>query len=608
MAFNSVAKWISLGTLFTGSISLLFIYQTQFGDIIHGVDEDKIRAKYDFVVIGAGSAGATVAARLSENFNYSVLLLEAGADRSFLSTIPLMSLFLSMTGEDWSFHTEPLTRAAGALKARRVKWSQGKCLGGSSNINAMLYTRGHPRDFDEWAEAGNPGWSFKDVFPYFLKSEGNRNRELTATPYHNSKGPLAVEDLLYKTPLVDAYFRAGQELGYEPLDVNGKSRTGFSIQQGTTGGGTRYSTARAFLVPAKDRPNLDISLRSFVEKIVIDPETKQATGVIFVRNKKRRLVEVRREVILSAGTLQSPKILMLSGVGPAEELNKFGIPVIQDLAVGRNLQDHVSAGGITFLVNQPVTYLLNRIIGEPKNLYDYFVNRQGPLTSLRTVEVLGFLNTKYANASEDHPDVELLIGSASISSDNGYQSYRTYNLRTDFYSAVFQPYEMQDGFTIFVFPLRPKSTGTVTLKSTKPSDPPIFNANYFDHPYDMKVIVEGIKLALNLGKAAALKEFGATFLPTIFPACRDFTFGSDEFCECYARQFTCTFWHFVGTCKMGPADDPNAVVDARLRVYGIKGLRVVDASVIPKMISGHTNAAVIMVGERAADLIKEDNP
>lgn len=601
----------TVGYFFGLLLVYIGIYKAQFGAVINNINTGLLLPEYDYIIVGGGSAGAVIAARLSENPLVNVLLLEAGAQQSESSYIPLLVQYAQGTDEDWQLSSKPLVNLARELKNNSVKYAQGKSLGGSSNINYMMYTRGNKRDYDAWEAAGNDGWGWDDVLPYFLKSEGNRNATLVATGLHNDSGPLPIEDLTYKTPMAQLYLDAAKQMGYDTIDVNGPTQTGYTNPQVNLLNASRYGTARAFLVPVRDRPNLHISMLSFVTKVNIDPVTNKTLGVTFTRETLfgliTRTVKAKKEVIVCAGALQTPKLLMLSGVGPAEELQKHNISVIKDLPVGKNLQDHVTLGGITFLIGKPYTFVTGEIFGNALNvLDDYFKNAEGPLTSIGTVEAMGFLNTKYQDPALDHPDVEHIISSGFIGSDGGYVVGPNFGINDTFYNTVWKPCLHYHMFNIFSVLMRPKSRGCVTLNSSNPLDAPIIDPNYYSHPDDMKVMIEGIKLAYNLTKQEALYKIGTIPYPIIFPNCRNFTFGSDEFAECYARDFTATFWHFCGTAKMGPASDPTSVVDNRLRVHGISGLRVCDNSIMPTLVSAHTNAPAIMIGEKAADMIKAD--
>lgn len=569
----------------------------------HPKNQKILYHEYDFIIIGGGSAGAVIASRLSEIHKWNVLLLEAGPDENEITDVPSLSAYLQLSDLDWGYKIEPTGKSCLGMKNGRCNWPRGKVLGGSSVLNYMLYVRGHQKDFDLWDSLGNPGWSYKDVLPYFIKSEDNRNPYLAKTPYHGKGGLLTVQESPWRTPLVLAFVQAGMDLGYPVRDINGADQSGFMIAQGTIRRGSRCSTAKAFLRPARTRKNLHVALNSHVTRILINPTTMQAYGVEFVRNGKKQIVLARKEVILSAGAINSPQILMLSGLGPKEHLGKFKIPVLKDLHVGENLQDHVAMGGLTFLIDKPVSIVQDRFHAIAMTM-QYTVNARGPMTSLGGVEGLAFVDTYLGNKS--WPDIQFHMAPASFNSDAGKRVRHILGLTDKVYNTVYKPISNRDCFSIMPLLLRPKSRGWVRLRSKNPFHYPLINANYFDDPLDIKTLVEGAKMAYKVGNSKAFKQFGSRPHKIKFPNCKEFKFASDEYFECHIRTISMTIYHPAGTCKMGPSSDPSAVVDPRLRVHGVRGLRVIDASIMPTITSGNTNAPTIMIGEKGSDLIKED--
>ncbi|GAB0093761.1 hypothetical protein DMENIID0001_089360 [Sergentomyia squamirostris] len=569
-------------------------------------DRRVILPEYDFIVIGAGSAGAVVANRLTEIPDWKVLLLEAGPDENEISDTPSLAAYLQLSKLDWRYKTRSSNTSCLGMVNNRCNWPRGKVLGGSSVLNYMLYVRGNKNDYDYWEKLGNPGWNYENVLHYFKKSEDNRNPYLAhSTRYHRTGGYLTVQESPWHSPLVAAFVEAGTELGYPNRDINGADQKGFMIAQGTIRRGSRCSTAKAFLRPIRLRKNFHLSMNSHVTKILIDPKTKRTYGVEFVKNGKRYQINAKKEVILAAGAINSPQILMLSGIGPAEHLTEKGIEILHDLPVGDNLQDHVGMAGLTFLVDKPVTLIPTRMNAGSLVMH-YVVNERGPMTTLGGVEGVAFVNTPLANKSANWPDIQFHMAPASINSDGGDQVKKILGLKESLYREVFHPISKEDAWTIIPLLLRPRSRGWVRLYSRNPFQAPIMEPNYFKDPHDIKTLVEGAKIAKRVADAKVFKQFGSRIYRKPLPNCKHLKFWSDEYIECHIRTISMTIYHPVGTAKMGPAWDREAVVDPRLRVYGVSGLRVIDASIMPTISSGNTNAPVIMIGEKGADLVKED--
>ena len=571
----------------------------------HPVNQRNLYAEYDFIVVGAGSAGAVVANRLTEEHGWNVLLLEAGGDETEISDVPALAAYLQLGSMDWKYKTEPQPgRACLGHTDMRCNWPRGKVIGGSSVLNYMLYVRGNKKDYDTWEADGNYGWGFEDVLHYFKKSEDNRNPYLAATRYHGTGGYLTVQESPWRTPLATAFVEAGVEMGYDNNDGNGAKQTGFMIPQGTIRRGSRCSTAKAFLRPIRNRKNLHIALHAYVTKVLIDPATRRAYGVRFKRDGKIWTVHARKEVILSAGGLNTPQLLMLSGIGPAWHLNEHNIPVVVDTPVGENLMDHYGTGAIVFTIDQPVSLVQSRYENVPSVL-KYAMFGSGPLTVLGGVEGMAWIPTKFANRSEDFPDIEFHFISGSPGSDGGRQIRKVHGI-SDTMWQMYRPLGYKDTWSVVPMLLRPKSKGSVRLRSRNPMDKPIFNAGYFTHPNDIEVLVEAVKFALAMAETHSFKKLGTRFWDKIpMPGCEHTDLWSDDYWACICRQYTTTIYHYSGTAKMGPPTDPEAVVNPELKVYGVKGLRVIDASIMPKIPSGNTNAPVIMVGEKGADLVKQ---
>ncbi|XP_077287274.1 glucose dehydrogenase [FAD, quinone] [Arctopsyche grandis] len=569
-------------------------------------DEKIIQSQYDFIVIGAGSGGSVVTNRLTENPNWDVLLIEAGDDETFLSDIPLLSGLNEITSLNWGYKTDPVPGACLSLTDGVCNWPRGRVLGGTSVINFLIYTRGNKLDYDRWEALGNTGWSYKDVLPYFKKSENVGIPSLKSSPYHGTGGYLNVEHSPYTTEMHKAFRKAAGEMGYKYNDPNGKVNLGFSKAQATMRNGRRCSASRAFLEPIRFRKNFHTSKMSRVTKILIDPQTKRAYGVEFLKNRRKYTVLAKKEVILSAGTIGSAHLLMLSGVGPRDNLEAYNIPVIQDSMVGYNLQDHLCLSGVVFFVNETVTISENKVT-TPSAIFDYMVRRRGPYTIPGGAEGIAFVKTKYSkNKSDDYPDIELVMGTGALNGDSSGSVKHLLGISDEFAAKMYSDIQDRESFAINPILLQPRSRGRLSLRSANPFRWPSLQPMYFSDPQDLHVLREGAKMAVEVTKTSGFKRFNATLQRRPFPGCENLKFESDQYWECAIRQVSSTLSHQVGTVKMGPRSDPTAVVDPTLKVIGISGLRVVDASIMPVIPTGHTNAIVFMIGEKASDMIKKD--
>ncbi|XP_050590924.1 glucose dehydrogenase [FAD, quinone]-like [Bombus affinis] len=584
---------------------LLYIKYAVDDYAVKNVPSEALMSSYDFIIVGGGSAGSVLANRLSEIEDWNVLLLEAGVDGSEIYDIPVLAGNLQLTQIDWKYKTELNENFCRAMEGGQCNWPRGKVIGGTSMLNYMLYVRGNKKDYDMWEQLGNTGWSYDDVLQYFKKSEDNQNPLHAETPYHSTGGYLTVQEVPWHTPLATAFIQAGLEMGYENRDINGKRQTGFTIAQGTIRHGSRCSTAKAFLRPIRTRKNLHVVVEAHVTKILIDPSSKMAYGVEFVRDGKTLRVRSKKEVIVSAGSVNSPQLLMLSGIGPKEQLLKHGIPVIQDSRVGHNLQDHIGVGGVSFLVNEEISLVENRIYNI-QDMIGYAIFGDGPLTLPGGVEGIAFINSKFVNASDDFPDIELLSVAGGICSDGGRNIWKIHGLTNKFYDAVYGEINNKDLWTVLPMLLRPKSKGFIALRSSNPFDYPLIYPNYFEQPEDMATLIEGVKFVFEMSKTNAFRRYNSKMYSKPFPACKNISMYTDPYWECMIREYSMTVYHPTGTCKMGPNWDPEAVVDPRLRVYGVARLRVIDGSIMPNIVSGNTNAPIIMIAEKGSDMIKEE--
>jgi choline dehydrogenase len=528
--------------------------------------------EFDYIVVGAGSAGCVLAARLSEDPAARVLLLEAGPrDRSPWIHLPIgYGKTMWSRKYNWCFHTDPDPN----MNGRRIYWPRGKTLGGSSSINGLIYIRGQREDYDHWAALGNTGWGYADVLPYFIKSERN---ERGAVPLHGGDGPLGVSDIGARHELIEAFIDGAAQNGVPRTDdFNGPSQEGAGYYQLTTWKGWRCSTAKAYLQPALRRPNLRVLTDAQASGLLLDG--KRAVGVRFRHGGVLREARCRREVLLSAGAIQSPQLLQLSGIGPAALLKRHGIPVVHDApGVGENLQDHLQIR-LTYECTKPISTndQLKSWAGQARLGLQWLLFRTGPL-AVGINQGGCFMRALPGEART--PDIQFHVSTLSA----------------DMAGGKVHPFS---GFTMSICQLRPESRGHIRIRSADPFEPPEMQPNYLATDLDRRTTVAGVKAARAIAAAPAMRPYVKREVKPGPDA------GDDEALLEFCRDNGATIFHPSGTCRMGIDDE--AVLDPRLRVRGIGGLRVVDCSAMPTLVSGNTNAPVVMMAEKAVDLIRED--
>ena len=532
--------------------------------------------EYDYIIIGAGSAGCVLANRLSVNPQNSVLLLEAGGpDNNMNIHIPGAYTKVHKSKEDWGFWTEEQEHVLN----RKIYLPRGKTLGGSSSTNAMAYVRGNSADYDGWAALGNPGWSYDEVLPFFMKSENHAQTESLDKKYHSNQGELHVTTSeKFKTSFVDSFVNSCAAVGISKTkDYNGKFQEGAGLVHSTIKDGKRCSGAAAFLKPILGRKNLTVITKARVSKILI--VGKEAKGVAFTKNKKPQKAFTRKEVVLSAGAFHSPQLLLLSGIGEATELQKHGIDCLHELkGVGKNLKDHLFCPiSISTNTQEGINHYIS-ILNQLKASWNYFFCKKGFFCT-GPLEGMAFLDIH----QQGNP-VNFQFHFTPIWMGDQY-GYDAYDINS---------YPKADGLTILPTLLHPKSSGTVSLSSSNPFDVPVIQPNFLQEKEDLLLLLKGVKLALKVMEQAPLKKHRKAFGLKVDKK-------NDEELIDHIKQTLETVYHPVGTCKMGK--DPLAVVDHELKVHGIDGLRVVDASIMPKIVSGNTNAPTYMIAEKASEMI-----
>ncbi|KAF5272027.1 hypothetical protein FQR65_LT05008 [Abscondita terminalis] len=556
--------------------------------------------EFDFVIVGAGSAGSILANRLSENPKWKILLIEAGGYPSMNTKIPKMFFTAINSTEDWNYATEPSETACVGLNNKQCLCPKGKVLGGSSSIHGMIYKRGNRKDFDTWAAQGNEGWDYNSVITYFKKFE---DLEGVEDELMGKNGELKITKPINKNNPREIFLEAYKEMGIKEYSEDNPN--GYLDLYTNIDNGTRSSPATAFLHPMKNRKNAFLVINAQVSRVMINSDSI-ATGVEMRINDDLITVKATKEVILSAGSVGSPQILMNSGIGPKEHLEELGIPVVKNLRVGENLHDHVLFYGLMVKLG-PKAMPENTYKKVMDDWYEYVMYRTGALSKTAVQNFVLFLNPKNNSV---YPTLQMYY--LPYPKNDLFNSLRhsvhLYNLPQE----PFQLHETQnkESNMIYLMPSLsyPKSVGKILLRSKDPFDKPKIWTNYFSDEggEDLQTLLEGIRFFQKLVKTKAFSAHEPEIVHLDLKNCREYESDSDDYWYCAFKNIGTTVYHLAGTCKMGPESDPNAVVDSRLRVYGVKRLRVVDASIMPSVISCNINAATIMIGQKASEMIIED--
>ncbi|XP_075981522.1 glucose dehydrogenase [FAD, quinone]-like [Anticarsia gemmatalis] len=557
------------------------------GNLFDGYDNEKPKMAdandnmYDFIIVGGGTAGCVLASRLSENRKWKVLLIEAGPEEPKMALIPGLTSEFRGSGLDWQYTMRPKKGFCQNRSEKGCEMVLGRVLGGTSSINDMAYMRGSPADYDEWAVNGNEGWSYSDVLPFFKYSEGNYDKDISKNKFfHSTQGPMDVGRYPYVDDNVDILLSALNEIGYNYTDVNGRHQLGFMRIQTMSFFGERVSTYTAFVEPVRKlRTNLEVISEALVTKILFDEskDTIIAYGVEYLKNGTRARVKCKKEIIVAAGAINSPKLLMQSGIGPKEYLEYLDIKVVNDLPVGANFHDHLSV--CLPVIKLTKTATTSKFSEKLKDITTYYAKGVGPLSA--NFQVVSLIETTLSDILGT-PDIEVRF--------KGHNSNMYY-----------------DKIEICVSLLTPKSRGQVVLNATNPTfGKPLVYPNFLKDPSDEKKLLEGIQEIVKLFDTEVFKTAEYVFdpRPLLNNDCKDYERVSGDFWLCIIKHFSTPLHNYVGTCKMGTSKDPESIVDRNLRVYGINNLRVADASIMPQITRGSTAAPVIMIAEKASDLIK----
>uniref|UniRef100_A0A1I8N081 Glucose-methanol-choline oxidoreductase N-terminal domain-containing protein n=1 Tax=Musca domestica TaxID=7370 RepID=A0A1I8N081_MUSDO len=549
---------------------------------------------HDYIVVGAGNAGSVVASRLSENPNVSVLVLEAGGDPPSLSEVYILSNLLQKTEYSWNDYAEPNPTSCKAMKDGRCFWLRGKMISGTAGINGNVFLVGRPSDYDEWQSQGNPGWSWENIHEYFVKATRDESTE------SEPKGSLVVNN--YLRPEKFYTLRNILENATEEVEMGCESKSlGFKHDiLGTVDRGRRMSTGKTYLGKvARHRNNLHVAKNAVVRKILFNGKQKAAGVEVLLGNNKVLRIQARKEIILSAGTFNSPQILMHSGIGPCGNLRQFKIPCIRNLAVGQNLQDH----GMMSMTYRFTKNIPNLAQGDSvENTFQYLIYQNGSLAS--NPNLVGFINSQASQNLQNKSDVMIVSGIDQPTRESNVFEFLQF--REELVEKFLELAENQTTLQLQGLLIKPKSRGYIKLKYPEFGKGPEIHNNYASVEEDRQTLLRYVRFVRSLEKTEVFHHFGLEYIRVPLPECDVHEFDSDDYWYCYIRYFMISAWHAAGTCKMGPSSDPSAVVDSELKVHGVKGLRVIDASIMPNITSGNTNGPTIMIAEKGAQMILDD--
>nr|XP_012146264.1 PREDICTED: glucose dehydrogenase [FAD, quinone]-like [Megachile rotundata] len=582
-------------TSFMTLVEKLFESRCDISNACNRLGSDQVPQEwFDFIVVGAGVAGPIIARRLSDNPWWSVLLIEAGPEEPTMTSIPGLAFHAVNSTLDWNYKTEPtMPHPTACLETDGVcTWPRGKMVSGTGGLYGMMYARGHPEVYNSWARSGAIGWSYDEITHYFERAENPIDQSIVSDKPRTAPipGPMKIQYYPHKPKFADEVLKAASELNYRVGKRKEYDQTGFMIAPMVTENGLRGTTSRNYLRPVHGRPNLRVLINAQVTKVLMNQWENRAYGVELIdKDGFKRVVKANKEVILSAGAVGSPQILMNSGIGPKEHLTKLGLQVFKDLPVGQNLHNHVSVAIHCSIKDTAYEAMTMDSVNE------YLDTRTGPLSSTGLTQVTAFLESSFAVTGV--PDIQVFFDGFSPKCPRTGLEFECLNgalaLCSDRREIVLRPTAVTVG-----------SRGFMKLRSADPVAPPLIYPNYFTDMKDVKVLVEGIKKAIDLMNTRTMKKWDLKLESVVHPLCANYHFGSDAYWECYVRAATGPENHQSGTCKMGAYDDPTAVVDPELRVRGVPNIRVADASVFPSVPNSNPIAGIMMVAEKAADMIR----